>query len=408
MNITIICIGNELLSGKTINTNATWLGKTINSIGYDVHKQIVIPDDTSIIKNTLSGLMMNKEIDGCFIITGGLGPTHDDVTRKSIFEFFGSEEKFDIKYWEDLNSRFKQNNIEIPLSNKSQALIPDNGDVIDNPIGSARGYKFNKGRLTTFSLPGVPSEMKAMTEASIIPWLKQKSEKKIHEMTIRTTGIPESVLMEEISSVLRDNQECKIGFYPSLFGVDIQLSSELKKRTTELEKNISKILGHNIFGYNKDSMEQIVVKIAMKKKLSFSFAESCTGGLLGHRITEVPGSSDIFKGGAVVYSDDAKISVLGVDERCIKKYGAVSKETAKIMAEKVRSIFKSDYGVSVTGIAGPGGGTKKKPVGLVFVALANNKGTKVKKLNFFHDRKKNKLRTGQVVLNLMRLEMMNV
>ena len=225
MNITIICIGNELLSGKTINTNATWLGKIINSIGHDVHKQIVIPDDISIIKNTLSGLMMNKEIDECFIITGGLGPTHDDVTRKSIFEFFGSEEKFDIKYWEELNSRFKQNNIEIPLSNKSQAIIPDNGDVIDNPIGSARGYKFNKGRLTTFLLPGVPSEMKAMTEASIIPWLKQKSEKeKIHEMTIRTTGIPESVLMEEISSVLSDNQECKIGFYPSLFGVDIQLS----------------------------------------------------------------------------------------------------------------------------------------------------------------------------------------
>ena len=259
-----------------------------------------------------------------------------------------------------------------------------------------------------FSLPGVPSEMKAMTEASIIPWLKQKSEKKIHEMTIRTTGIPESVLMEEISSVLRDNQGCKIGFYPSLFGVDIQLSSMIKKRITELGKNISNILGHNIFGYNKDSMEQIVVKMAMKKKLSFSFAESCTGGLLGHRITEVPGSSDIFKGGAVVYSDDAKISVLGVDKRCIKKYGAVSKETAKIMAEKVKVIFKSDYGVSVTGIAGPGGGTKKKPVGLVYVALANNKGTKVKKLNFFHERKKNKLRTGQVVLNLIRLEMMNV
>lgn len=408
MNIIIICIGNELLSGKTINTNASWLGKTLTSIGCNVNRQIVIPDENTNIKTTLDDFIKNNPDEACLIVTGGLGPTADDVTRKSLFDFFDVEEKFDSEYWEELSSRFKKSGLDIPITNQNQALIPSKGEIIKNPLGSARGFKFKSGKATIFSLPGVPSEMKAMTLASIVPWLRHRVKDNNYELTVRTTGIPESVLVEEIFNPLDKARGCKVGFYPSLFGVDIHLSSKYEEQINNLGKNISKILGHKIFGYGADSMEQVVVKMALEKKISISFAESCTGGLLGHRITEVPGSSDIFKGGVVVYSNDAKINILGVDRRIIDEHGAVSQMTAKIMAERVKEFFSSDYGISVTGIAGPDGGTDDKPVGLVYVAFANDNKTSVKKFNFNYDRANNKLKTSQEVLNLIRLEIMNV
>jgi len=406
MNISILSIGDELLSGRTLNTNATWLGKNLTEIGCNVMEQTVIPDDESIIIKTLN-TMIDTNKESCLIITGGLGPTEDDVTRESLFKYVGTEEKFDSEYWEYLSNRFKKFGIDIPQSNRNQALIPTTGEIIDNPIGSARGFKFKMGKSILFSLPGVPKEMKEMTRASILPWLHERSDKFFYSTTIRTTGIPESVLIEDISIVLESDHGCTLGYYPSLFGVDIHVISEDKDLKDTLLNNIVSLLGDKVFTLEKENIEDVVVKIAQKKNITLSVAESCTGGLIGHRLTEVSGSSNAYKGGVVAYSNYSKINILGINEQILEEHGAVSEETAKEMAMRSRMMFSSDMGLSITGIAGPDGGSTEKPVGLVFIALSTEKGIKVREYKFGSNRTNNKLRTSQVALNWLRLEMQN-
>ena len=298
--------------------------------------------------------------------------------------------------------------IDIPESNRNQALVPQNGEVIDNSIGSARGFIFKIKSMVIFSLPGVPSEMKAMTNATIIPWLKDRVSMDFFSQTIRTTGIPESKLIELISSPIRTDHDCEIGYYPSLFGVDIRISSNKINYIQSLQDQLIAILGDAVFALGDDSIEEIVVNKALENDISLSIAESCTGGLIGHRITQISGSSKIYKGGVVVYSNSSKVNLLGVRENCINKHGAVSQETAKEMAEKVRKMFSSKLGLSITGIAGPDGGSKDKPVGLTYIGLSTKNETKVRKFQFGSTRKSNKARASQAALNWMRLEISNV
>ena len=406
MKIAILSIGNELLSGKTMNTNANWLGNSLTKIGCRVDKQVVVPDKEKPIINALNFLINDKE--GCIIVTGGLGPTDDDITREVLFKFVKTESKFDSDYWNKLSKKFKNLGIDIPESNRSQALVPQNGDVIDNSIGSARGFIFKINGAVIFSLPGVPSEMKAMTNATIIPWLKERVSMAFFSQTIRTTGIPESKLIELISSPIRTEHGCEIGYYPSLFGVDIRISSNKIKYMESLQDELTTILGNAVFALGNDSIEEIVVKNAIENDISLSIAESCTGGLIGHRITQISGSSKIFNGSVVVYSNSSKVNLLGVSENCINKHGAVSEQTAKEMAEKVRKIFSSKLGLSITGIAGPDGGSKEKPIGLTYIGLSTKNETKVRKFQFGSFRKSNKARASQAALNWMRLEISNV
>ena len=405
MNVSIICIGNELLSGRTLNTNATWLGQALTEIGCIVNKQIVIADDEESIVQTLNDLIHgNSE---CVIITGGLGPTDDDITRETLFKFVGTASSFDLEYWNILSERFKKIGIDIPESNRNQALRPDVGKVIDNPVGSARGFRFKVGKTIIFSLPGVPSEMEAMVKSSIIPWIRLYVSQKVYTRTIRTTGIPESALIELIDEPINSNHKCEIGYYPSLYGVDIRITSENDKKKEALSKTLETLLGQYVFGFDNDTMEEVVVRLAIDKNMSISLAESCTGGLIGHRLTQVPGSSQVFKGGVVVYSNYAKIKILGVDEQNINNHGAVSEQTSKDMAQKVRSMFSTDIGLSVTGIAGPDGGNKLKPVGLTYIGLSDSSGQKVRKFNFGSNRINNKSRVSQSALNWLRLEIAN-
>ena len=208
MKISILSIGNELLSGKTMNTNANWLGNRLTNIGCRVEKQVVVPDKEKPIINALNFLINDEE--SCIIVTGGLGPTDDDITREVLFKFVKTESKFDSDYWNKLSKKFKNLGIDIPKSNRSQALVPQNGDVIDNSIGSARGFIFKINGAVIFSLPGVPSEMKAMTNATIIPWLKDRVSMAFFSQTIRTTGIPESKLIELISSPIRTEHDLSL------------------------------------------------------------------------------------------------------------------------------------------------------------------------------------------------------
>ena len=403
MTVSILCIGNELLSGRTLNTNAAWLGRSLTDLGCTINKQIVIADEEDFILDTLDNLI--DENEDCVIITGGLGPTDDDITRESLFKYVGAQSIFDTEYWRELSKRFRKFGMEIPESNRCQALVPDIGEVIDNPIGSARGFKFKVSKTTLFSLPGVPSEMKAMTTSFIIPYVKQHTNQNICSKTIRTTGLPESALIELINEPIRSDHQCEIGYYPSLFGVDIRVTSEKDAHMETLSKVLESLLGQYVFGFDDDKIEDIVVRLAIEKNISLSFAESCTGGLIGHRITQVPGSSKVFRGSLVVYSNDAKVNILGVDKENIEKYGAVSEPTSKDMAEKIRSKFSTDIGLSITGIAGPDGGSETKPVGLTYIGLSTSEGVKVREYNFGSNRLNNKSRASQSALNFLRLEM---
>ena len=405
MKIAILSIGNELLSGDTINTNAGWMGRNLTDIGCDICQQITVPDKKDSISNALTELVNLSP--GYIICTGGLGPTDDDITRQTLFDFVGTESKFDQNYWESLSARFNRFGIQIPESNRNQALVPMDGDVVPNPVGSARGSKLQVNDTILISLPGVPAEMKAMMTDSVIPMIQENELNPKCIRTLRTTGIPESALIEKIAPVIEKDHACDIGYYPSLFGVDIRISHIDSQPVGLLSKDLYKILEFSIYAEGKNSIEDVIIQLAKSKNSTVSTAESCTGGLIGHRLTEVSGSSEVYKGGFVVYSNESKINLLGVDKSILKKYGAVSEETAQAMAKNVIKIFASDYGISVTGIAGPAGGTDQKPVGLVYIGFAKKDDVKVKKFHFGTDRKKNKLRTSQAALNWLRLSLLN-
>ena len=399
MKAAILTIGDELLSGKTINTNASWISHHVKMFGCEIVRQVTAPDKEKEIIDCIS-ILFTLPID-LVLCTGGLGPTHDDITRNSIFQFFNSKGLFDDEYWKDLKSRFSSIGYSIPDSNKSQAIVPDNGETFSNPIGSARGLLFNRNKITFMAMPGVPSEMEAMIKKTVIPWIKKNSKQEIFSINVRTTGLPESVLYEKIKVEDSYLEFLDLGYYPSLYGVDIRITGKNITLLEELKEKIVNIAGKYIYNIGEESLEDIVVNKLLENNLCIATAESCTGGLIGHRITQVPGSSSVYKGGIVAYSNEAKLSQLNIKRETLDKYGAVSKETASEMAFQVKTIFDSDIGISVTGIAGPDGGTKDKPVGLVFAGFCNRDGVKTKQFNFYSIRESNKVRTSQGVLNLI-------
>jgi len=405
MKICLLCIGNELLVGRTINTNATWISRSISYLGPKVVIQTVVPDHEPSIRGMLRQ-MIDEQAPSCIIITGGLGPTEDDVTRSALFRFVDAEEKFDKKYWNELTNRFQARGYKIPHSNMNQAIIPNNGEVIENPIGSARGFKFVVGQTTLIALPGVPNEMKIMMKESVLPWITSKKKSNYYSCLFRTTGVPESKIVEILEETLSTNHGCTIGYYPSEYGVDLQISSREIDSVHELKKILSGLLGPIIYADHNVDLQDVLVKYALKNKKTISVAESCTGGLIGSRITDVPGSSEVFLGGLLAYSDKIKENSLDINKNLIRKYGAVSREVAIQMARGVKNKFNSDVGIAVTGIAGPSGGTEEKPVGLVYICYSSAGKEKVLKHTFGSVRKINKIRASQAALNLARMELM--
>ena len=403
MKVSILCIGNELLNGRTLNTNATWLGKKLFELGCTVSSQVVVPDNEKSIMLALKNLV-NSNLD-FVIITGGLGPTDDDITRQALFKFFKSSTLFDNNYWSQLKKRFKKFQKKIPEINKNQAIIPTNGLIIKNPIGSARGLQYKLNKTTFFSLPGVPSEMKRMIKDKIIPWLIKYELEPKNIRIIRTTGIPESLLVEELSEVIKKNHGCDIGYYPSILGVDIYLSAYNQNLTKKLFDSIMKKQLKNIYAHSEDSIEKILIKKLKEKKMSISVAESCTGGLIQNRLTDISGSSIVFKGGIVAYSNTIKIKILKVKEKIISKFGAVSRQTAEEMAKNIRILYDTDIGLSVTGVAGPDGGSVDKPVGIVYISISTKMGIKTVKKQFWENRINNKIRISQAGLNFLRLSL---
>lgn len=405
MKIAVLTIGDEILSGFTLNTNAAWIGQKLLNIGVDVNTQLTTRDDREEILNYLNYLTKEKYTH--IIVTGGLGPTHDDVTPSAFYKFFGAKPIFDEIYWEELIKRFAKRNIKIPEKNRNQAMRPNNGNVIDNPVGSARGLHFERDGIKYFALPGVPSEMKAMMESSIIPLIQDDSGIEMFVKTIKTIGMGESAIAENIEHLIEKySPKIKIAFLPQLSRVDIRLFSKDKKLLDKFVNDIEEILAEKIYGYDDDTIEGAVAQLLINNKMTIATAESCTGGLLAHRLTNVSGSSKYMLGGVVSYSNDVKIEKVGVKKETLIAHGAVSEQTVSEMACGIQKKFKSDIGIGITGIAGPTGGTDEKPVGLVFIGLAIKDKLIVKRFQFVNDRKANKLLSSQTALNMLRLQLL--
>ena len=420
MRVGIITIGNELLSGFTVDRNAAWIGQQLLSSGIKVNVHHTIPDDFGIIYDTLEYQFREWRCDQ-IIVTGGLGPTVDDITVSSFLEYFDDSHEFDKEYWEILSERFKRLNFKMPNLNKNQAYKSKRGIMIPNLVGTARGLHYtkkhdsvlksvkglitgDKNRVNFFALPGVPKEMKSMFTNYVLPEIEKSLKSKVVCKSIRTTGVPESILQEKITDIIDANKEkCDIAFLPHrMLGVDIRLTSSDNQLVEDLINSIVPRIKKYVYGYDNDKLEQVIADLLIQNNLTVSTAESCTSGLLASRLTDVPGSSQYFKGGSVCYSNELKINDIGVDKDLIERYGAVSEEVAESLAKNIAQKNNTDIGIGITGIAGPDGGTEKKPVGLVFVGIFYKNNLYIKRYNLTPDRITNRELTVTLCLNEIR------
>ncbi|MEJ5306099.1 MAG: competence/damage-inducible protein A [Ignavibacteria bacterium] len=412
--VSIISIGDELLIGQTINTNAAYIGEKLTSIGYEVIRNFTVGDNKEDIIQTLS----DAELISDFIfITGGLGPTHDDITRTCIIEYFKTDLVFDEQTFERIKKLFERRKIQMPEINREQAMVPRIARVIPNDYGTAPGYDITKDGKRFFVMPGVPYEMRGMMENTILPDLKKYIQSKnifYNQKILYTTGIPESALYSRLEDLNPLFNEVKVAFLPSQFGVKIRLSMRSNNEQLNLEKiksleeKIRERVGEFIYTDEDLSLEEVIGKILTEKKLKIAVAESCTGGLICNRITNIPGSSNYFERGVVSYSNEAKIQILGVNPETIKNFGAVSEQTAIEMARGVRKISNADIGISTTGIMGPTGATETKPVGLVYIGYSDGEKEFAKQFNFADNRVRNKERTSQAALDILRRALMGM
>ena len=382
----VISIGDELTSGRVCNSNAAFIARFILKKGIINRKIIVIPDNKDDIINALQA---SGQYDFVFV-TGGLGPTHDDITKKVVADYFNTELVENELLRAELEAFFKERNIEMSEINYEQALFPDRGEIIPNDIGTAAGINIKDTDTDYFFLPGVPAEMELMLGKYITEKLEQdKRVTRTRYEKIRTFGIAESRLYSRLQKWISENDDVRVSFLPQMPGVDIFLEGEKYSAIDQAREFIDDNFAEYIFGYNEDRPYEILGKLLGDQNMTIAVAESCTGGLIGHSLTNRSGSSKYFKGGIVAYSNQIKIEQLGVKKATIEKCGAVSRATASAMAAGVKKAFNVDLGVNTTGVAGPTGGTEAKPVGTLWFGLAGDE-TKTFKFSFNKNRITNK------------------
>jgi len=401
VNAGIISVGNELLMGFTLDSNSTWIARKLLDLGIKVDLKLTIADNEGEILEAFKTLSSRCDVILC---TGGLGPTSDDVTKSAYCDFIQAGLELNEDYLEELKKKFEDRQLVMSDSNREQAMVPDKGETIPNSLGSALGLKYVNEENHIYVMPGVPSEMKRMMEETVLPELEQLPRDELHVTTIRLTGIMESALYDQVKDLLNDNI-VKVAFLPGFLGVDVRLMSRDKDSLLELSGQFFDRLGNYVYAEDWETLEDAVGRLLIERGLTLATAESCTGGLLGNRITNVAGSSEYYLGGIVSYSDSAKMNLLGVSQETLKEFGAVSEETAQEMAAGARRVLQSDVGVSITGIAGPTGGTEDKPVGLVYIAVDVAGDVAVRKFVFSEDRRYNKELSAQAALNLVRMSM---
>ncbi len=406
MQAEIITIGEELVNGMTTNTNASYIGRRLTESGIDVRWVSTVGDRGPDLKDAVRRACDRASV---VILTGGLGPTHDDITKTVLSQLFDSKLVFRENLYARIESYFHNRGLPIAPINREQAEVPEKAEILDNEIGTAVGLKFEKENRTVFVLPGVPAEMKRMLDKSVLPFLHREGKTRIQRsLLLRTTGIAESKLYDKIKDFEDRFPEVKLAFLPQAAGVVMRLSvfgSSANRCETLLaqgEAYIRERANRYIFGSGDTSIEEVVGNLLLEKHLTIAVAESCTGGLVSHKLTNVSGSSGYFRQGYIVYSNASKIQLLEVPEETLSTYGAVSSETAHAMAEAVRRKSGVDIGIATTGIAGPTGGTPKKPVGLVYLGYADSSGVITEKHQFMRSRLWNKERSAVTALDLIR------
>jgi len=414
MKAHIITIGDEILIGQTLNTNAAYIGEKLTNINIDVKTTSVVGDDEKSILNEFERCWKENDI---LIATGGLGPTHDDVTRKCVVKFFKTELVQSKEVLEDIYTLFEKRRRKITKVNEDQALVPKIAQVIRNTKGTAPGAWIEQDNKIFVVMPGVPYEMQTMMMSYVIPKLKEKlgtSEFVTLRKNIYTTGIPESYLYEKLGDINELLQGAGLAFLPSILGVKLRITVKEKDEETalnklsEIEQKIISKAGRYIYSREEEALEAVVGKILKERNLKLAVAESCTGGLVSNLLTNISGSSEYFERGIISYSNAAKVEILKVNEDILAKHGAVSLEVARQMAEGVKSTAGADIGLAITGIMGPTGATSGKPVGLVYIGICDDKVCTAKEFKFGDDRLLNKQRTAQAALDYLRRHLLGI
>ena len=410
MIVEILTIGDELLLGHTIDTNGAYIARRLAEVGISVARRTAVGDEAEEIA---AGVREALDRTGAVITTGGLGPTADDLTKPAIAALFGRGMVLHEDILEAMRARWKQRwNRALPDANRQQAMLPEGARVLVNRHGSAPGVFLDdaRGRWVAM-LPGVPREARGMTDDELIPFLLSRGgagETVVRSRMLRTTGISESLLADRLADVARGLPGMPLAYLPGAEGTDLRLTTRgLRADAADaaLAEGIRELRDRvGLFAYGEDDADLAAAVLALlrERKRTIAVAESCTGGMLGERLTTVPGSSDVFLGGVIAYANAVKMRALGVPATMLEQHGAVSELVARHMASSVRQSFDADVGIAITGIAGPGGGTDEKPVGTVWVAVDLGGDNRAQRLMLIGDRQEIRLRATQAALDMVR------
>lgn len=410
MRAELISVGTELLLGQIVDTNAPYLSTVLSALGIDVFYRVTVGDNAARLAETLQTALSRAEL---VITIGGLGPTQDDLTKETIAEVMGERMVIDPESEKVIRAFFERRGLQIAQSNLKQALKPESGNAIPNSVGTAPGVIVEKDGKIVIALPGPPGELVPMVEKSVIPYLSRKSSGAptvLVSRILRVCGIGESAAEEKVKTLL-SSRNPTIAPYAGAGEVHFRITAKASNKDealgliSELEQKARERLGDYVYGVDEETLESVVVHALIERKLTLALAESCTGGLIAHRVTNVPGSSETFLAGIVAYSNQAKADFLDVPEDLITRHGAVSPEVAEAMANGAAARTGADIALGVTGIAGPGGRSAEKPVGLVYIGMRTPEGTSVTKHVFGGSRAEIKLRASQAALNLIRVWM---
>ncbi len=412
MQLELLTIGTELLLGFTVDTNSAEMGRALGAAGLQVVRRTSVSDTPDAIK---AGVLEALDRTGTVICTGGLGPTADDITKKLVADLFGMPLEYHEYIWQHLVERFARFGRKPSEKNRGQAEVPRGATVLTNRWGTAPGLWLEGKPGLAILLPGVPSEMRGLLHHEVLPRLAARAGKSvIRSRAVRTTNVPESTLAERIAGIEEIVAPLSLAYLPSILGVDLRLTAwnlPPEEADARLEAGIKEIRAKAdewIYGENDTDLAAVVLQEARARGLKLVTAESCTGGGVGARLTDIPGSSDTFVGGVIAYDNSVKQAMLDVPAGLLKEHGAVSEPVAAAMVQGALKRLNAQAGIAVTGIAGPGGGTPEKPVGLVFIAVAVGDQVSVTRATFAGDRGEIRGRAAQVALNKLRLELLKV
>jgi nicotinamide-nucleotide amidase len=405
MNLELVTIGTELLLGLTVDTNGAELSRVLAAAGVRITRRTSVADQEEHIRDAVS---LGLKRTGAVLTTGGLGPTRDDVTKKVVAELFAVPLQFDEDVWANLLERFARLERKPAASNRSQAEVPRGATVLRNRWGTAPGLWLEGPAGLVIMLPGVPHEMRKLLEHEVLPRLANRaSGSVIRSLVLRTSGVPESTLAERLGHIEREIAPITLAYLPGFEGVDLRLTAwdvaatEADRLLREAADLVRVRAGDNVYADGEADLAALVLEEARARRVRLAVAESCTGGLVGTRLTEIPGSSDVFVGGVVAYDDTVKRELLGVPDALLREYGAVSEAVVRAMAEGAARRFGVEAAIAVTGIAGPGGGSEAKPVGTVWIAATMGAGIIARRILFPGSRHEIRARAAQAALLLL-------